>query len=76
MLRRNKLTYKLWKNRWMIISIILMIFLMTSLFLYGTMVGAGLCSAASWTHSYNSPCPKTFYFFPGINLARSSRLPF
>lgn len=75
--RRKKLSYKLWKNRWTIISFILLMLLMMSLFLYGTLVGAGLCSAGSWGPSYNSPCPKTFTLFPLLNVAsKSSRLPF
>ncbi|XP_018576357.1 uncharacterized protein LOC108914924 [Anoplophora glabripennis] len=74
--RRKKWTYRLWRNRWTIISFIFMMLLMTSLFLYGTLVGAGLCSAGSWSPSYNSPCPKTFTFFPLLNTATSPRPPF
>ncbi|KAJ8939765.1 hypothetical protein NQ318_004179, partial [Aromia moschata] len=75
--RKKTLSYKLWKHRWMIASLIIVMFLMICLFLYGTVVGAGLCSAASWPQAYNSPCPKIFPFLPGINLAKgSARLPF
>ncbi|KAJ8970988.1 hypothetical protein NQ317_004897 [Molorchus minor] len=74
--RRKKLSYKLWKNRWMILSLIFTLLLMISLFLYGTMVGAGLCSSTSWTNSYRPPCSKTLSFLPGINLVESSKLPF
>lgn len=72
--RKNKWTYRLWRQRWLFISCILMLLLMTSLFLYGTLVGAGMCSAGAWQYSFNSPCPKTFSFLPGFNLARSSSI--
>ncbi|KAJ8919246.1 hypothetical protein NQ315_003829 [Exocentrus adspersus] len=75
--RKQTWKYKLWKNRWTITSFILMVLLMVSLFLYGTLVGAGLCSASSWNPSYNAPCPKTFTFLPLINMAsKTPRLTF
>lgn len=70
--RKNSLSYRIWRTRWLIISCVLMILLMISLFLYGTLVGAGMCSAGAWQYSFNSPCPKTFSFLPGLNLARST----
>lgn len=74
--RRNKWTYKLWMQRWLIVSCILMVLLMVLLFLYGTLVGAGMCSAGTWQYSFNSPCPKTFSFLPGFNLASTHSLTF
>lgn len=73
-LRKNQLSHKIWRLRWLIISCILMVFLMISLFLYGTLVGAGMCSAGTWQYSSNSPCPKTFSFLPGFNWAKSAHI--
>ncbi|KAG5896533.1 hypothetical protein JTB14_020506 [Gonioctena quinquepunctata] len=70
--KRNTLTGRLWRNRWFVISCILLFFLMMGLFVYGTMVGAGMCSGGIWHPSLNAPCPKIFSFLPGINLVRSS----
>lgn len=72
--RKNKWRYRIWRHRWLITCGILTILLMVSLFLYGTLVGAGMCSAGSWQYSFNSPCPKTFSFLPGLNLVRSSQI--
>lgn len=72
--KRQTLSYKIWKSRWMLTSCLLTVILMGSLFLYGTLVGAGMCSAGQWSPSFNAPCPKTFSFLPGINLAKGPPL--
>ncbi|XP_057671874.1 uncharacterized protein LOC130903665 [Diorhabda carinulata] len=70
--RRKTFSYRFWKNRWAIISCLLMVLLMVFLFLYGTIVGAGLCSSSSLGISEGPPCTATFAFLRGINLGRTS----
>ncbi|XP_060523054.1 uncharacterized protein LOC132700019 [Cylas formicarius] len=65
--KKKSLRYRLWENRWSLLKWIMVLLMMVSLFVYGALIGAGLCACSVARH--NLPCAKTLSFLPGFQIA-------
>ncbi|ENN71177.1 hypothetical protein D910_06586 [Dendroctonus ponderosae] len=66
--RKGSWKNKLWRYRWTMLKWLVTLLVMISLFVYGALLGAGLCSCSVSQHSL--PCAGTFSLIPGLNFAK------